>query len=184
MAYDDDTSPAPVDESGEAQGVLLEEAARLRQQVEELQAQLARNNIEFLPDIEGDVQLTANFTLFEFACNDDDHTGVPEEARPGLQALCERVLQPMRDEFGVCTVTSGFRTEAYNESIGGASNSYHVYTFHLEEEAAAADVYFRDGTLQEWADRADALLDGGGGVGRYFREGFLHVDNGARVWRQ
>ncbi len=182
MAYDD--TPPPVDESGEAQGVLLDEVRRLRQEVEDLEALLTRNGIEFLPDIEGDVRLTANFSRFEFACQDDDRTPVPEEAVPGLQALCERVLQPLRDEFGVCTVTSGFRTEEHNASIGGASSSYHVYTLHLEEVAAAADVYFQEGTIQEWADRADALLDGGGGVGRYFREGFLHVDNGARVWRQ
>lgn len=184
MAYDDDTSPQPVDESGEAQGVLLEEAQRLRQEVEDLQALLTLNGIRFQFDVEGDVRLTQNFSVFEFACQDDAGTPVPEEAHPSLRALCEQVLQPLRDEFGVCTVTSGFRTEAYNASIGGASNSYHVYTFHLDEVAAAADVYFHDGTLQEWADRADALLGGGGGVGRYFREGFLHVDNGARVWRQ
>lgn len=181
MALEPD--PSTVDESGEALGVLREEAERLRQELADLRDLLTANDIP-LPDIEGNVQLTANFTIFEFACHDDDATPVPEEARPGLQALCDRVLQPMRDEFGVCTVSSGFRTETYNESIGGASSSYHVYTLHLDEEAAAADVTFRDGSVQEWADRADALLDGGGGVGRYFPEGFLHVDNGARVWRQ
>ncbi len=182
MAYDKSTQP--VDESGEAEGVLLEEARRLREEVEFLQELLDLNNIRFRPDIEGQVKLTANFSVLEFACHDDDRTPVPEEALPGLRALCERVLQPLRDEFGVCTVTSGFRTPDYNTSIGGASSSYHVYPLHLDESAAAADVYFHDGTVQEWADRADALLDGGGGVGRYFREGFLHVDNGERVWRQ
>jgi|GEM_PF-3396723 len=179
MAYE---RKKPVDESSEALGVLLEEAARLRREVEGLRQLLTTNDIAF--QVEGDVKLTANFGLFEFACHDDDGTPVPDEGVPGLRALCERVLQPMRDRFGVCSVSSGFRTEAYNASVGGAPNSYHVYPFHVDEVAAAADVTFRDGTLQEWADLADQLLDGGGGVGRYFDAGFLHVDNGARVWRQ
>ncbi len=187
MTYDendDTTLTAVIDESGEARGVLLEEAIRLRQQVKDLQQLLTDNGIEFGFEIEGDVQLTGNFLASEFACHDDIGTFVPSEAIPGLQALCERVLQPLRDEFGVCTVSSGFRTEEYNASIGGASNSFHIYTLHVRAAAAAADVVFDSGTVQEWADRADALLDGGGGVGRYFDEGFLHVDNGDRVWRQ
>jgi hypothetical protein len=179
MTYETDQ---PVDESSEARGVLQEEVQRLRHTVEELRQTLTDNNLFF--DIEGDKPITANFKASEFACNDDDRTPVPEEALPGLRALCQRVLQPMRDEFGVCTVSSGFRTEAYNESVGGATNSFHIYSRHVRAEAAAADITFFSGTLQEWADRADTLLDGGGGVGRYFDQGFLHVDNGDRVWRQ
>jgi hypothetical protein len=171
-----------VDESSEARGVLLDEVQRLRQAVEGLRQTLTDNNLLF--DIEGDEPLTANFRPSEFACHDEAGTPVPEEGLPGLRALCERVLQPMRDQFGVCTVSSGFRTEDYNASVGGAANSFHIYSRHVRAVAAAADITFFSGTLQEWADRADALLDGGGGVGRYFDEGFLHVDNGDRVWRQ
>ncbi|MEA2829197.1 MAG: hypothetical protein QOG43_3636, partial [Actinomycetota bacterium] len=179
MSYD---ATETVDESSEARGVLLDEVQRLRQTVEGLRQTLTDNNLLF--DMEGDDQITANFKASEFACNDDDGTPVPEEALPGLRALCELVLQPMRDQFGVCTVSSGFRTEAYNASVGGATNSFHIYSRHLRAVAAAADITFNTGTLQEWADKADALLDGGGGVGRYFDQGFLHVDNGDRVWRQ
>ncbi|MFP5317390.1 MAG: YcbK family protein [Acidimicrobiia bacterium] len=153
---------------------LIEELAALRQRL--LEAGLEPPRI-----LEGG-ELTPNFSVWEFACNDG--TPVPDAALPGLRRLCQDVLQPLRDRFGTCHVTSGFRTEAYNAAVGGATASFHIYTLHLHEQAAAADVYFESGSLSQWAGYADQLLGGGGGVGAYPAQGFLHVDNGPRVWRQ
>jgi zinc D-Ala-D-Ala carboxypeptidase len=78
----------------------------------------------------------------------------------------------MRTKFGVCTVWSGFRTDAKNAQVGGAANSQHLY--HRTPKDVAADVTFAQGTPGEWAAEADRLLPRGG-VGRY--PTFVHVDN-------
>lgn len=116
-------------------------------------------------------QLTAHFNIREFDCKDG--TPVPAIAVPALTALCRRFLEPMRAQFGPCHVVSGYRHEAYNRRIGGARYSQHIY--ELTPASVAADVVFRLGTPAEWARLADQL--GAGGVGRYDRSGFVHVDN-------
>ena len=60
-------------------------------------------------------RLTKNFTLEEFERSDtakrlgiDNH--VPQFAVERLRTLCEKVLQPVRDHFGVpIIITSGYR---------------------------------------------------------------------------
>lgn len=168
-----------VDESSEAPGVLLAEYRRVRTEFAAFRQTPAGPPMEAQST---GLTITPNFSLSEFVCRDG--TPVPDAAIAGVRRLCEKVLQPMRHEFGVCRVTSGYRSPSHNSEVGGAALSYHVYELHLDEEAAAADVYFESGSLSDWAARADQLLNGGGGVGRYPDQGFLHVDNGARAWRQ
>lgn len=44
-----------------------------------------------------------------------------------LVALCERVLDPAREELGMpITVSSGFRNNIINQLVGGAVNSQHT----------------------------------------------------------
>lgn len=119
-------------------------------------------------------QASEHFLISEFDC----HNGakVPKAAYPALRRLCEQVLEPMRAEFGACRVTSGYRPRAYNASIGGASQSEHIY--ELTPSSVAADVSFARGTPASWAAFARRL--GKGGVGQYNRSGFVHVDNGPR----
>ena len=78
----------------------------------------------------------------------------------------------MRVRFGRGIVVSGFRHRAYNDRVGGAKRSMHVYDEHPGE--VAADVTFDRGTPGEWAAYADEL--GAPGVGRYDRLRFVHVD--------
>lgn len=117
-------------------------------------------------------QLTPNFNIREFACKDG--TPAPSYMEGPLRDLCRRVLEPLRKEFGPCTITSGYRHAAYNRSIGGASQSYHVY--EIRRSQPAADVTFASGTPQQWANRARQLLGNAGGVGLYPRSRFVHVD--------
>lgn len=77
----------------------------------------------------------------------------------------------MRRRYGPVTVISGFRTAEYNQLIGGAEHSYHVY--ERARWGAAADVACSSGTPREWADTLDAL--GAPAVGRYTEH--VHVDN-------
>lgn len=115
-----------------------------------------------------------HFLISEFDCHNGQK--VPRDAYPALRRLCEDVLEPMRAHFGACRVTSGYRPRAYNASIGGASQSEHIY--ELTPSSVAADVSFARGTPASWAEFARRL--GVGGVGQYSRSGFVHVDNGPR----
>ena len=96
-------------------------------------------------------------------------------AIPALIELCQDGLEPMRAKFGVCTVLSGYRPRAYNESIGGAKHSFHIYD--ERPQAPAADTMYATGSPKEWAKYARKLLGRKrGGVGRYDRSGFMHCD--------
>ncbi len=117
------------------------------------------------------IRLSKNFGVAEFHCHDGTH--VPGVALPGLMRLVRHVLQPMRDRFGECTVSSGFRTPEHNEAIGGVPDSQHIYP--VTPSSVAADVKFAEGGIEDWALMAGRRMGGGGGVGRY--NTFVHIDN-------
>lgn len=122
---------------------------------------------------------STNFRINEFDTHDG--TPVPRMAYGGLRNLCERVLEPMRAEFGACIVLSGYRHASYNRAIGGATRSYHVYDLR-DGSQVASDLRFARGNPALWAAFARRL--GVGGVGQYNGPGFVHVDNGPRRdWR-
>lgn len=71
-------------------------------------------------------QLTKNFTLEEFLINQTEKPS--EEVKKNLKSVAI-VLQKYRDTiFGNQSIKihSGWRSEKYNKSIGGAAKSYHV----------------------------------------------------------
>ena len=78
------------------------------------------------------MRLSKNFTLEEFERSDtakrlkiDNH--VPQFAVPRLRTLCEKVLQPVRDHFGVpIIITSGYRCPDLNDAVKGAASSQHM----------------------------------------------------------
>jgi hypothetical protein len=49
----------------------------------------------------------------------------------------QKVLQPVRDKFGVINVTSGFRSPGVNSAVGGSATSDHVH-------GRAADIQCED----------------------------------------
>jgi uncharacterized protein YcbK (DUF882 family) len=120
--------------------------------------------------------ISKNFKATEFFCHDG--SAAPTKARPAMQALCKTFLEPMRTKFGTAYVLSGYRHELYNASIGGARQSQHIYEQTVE--AVAADMRFAKGTPAQWAAFARGLRakqGNRGGVGRYDKSGFVHVDN-------
>lgn len=121
-------------------------------------------------------QLTPHFNVREFDCHDGRR--VPAIAVPALTKLC-RLLEQMRDEFGSALVLSGYRPRDYNARIGGARFSQHIY--EDTPSSVAADLVFARGNPARW-QRAAAELKAGG-VGRYDRSGFVHVDNRPDVAR-
>ena len=70
---------------------------------------------------EGNVRLSKNFTVKEFACSDGTDTVF-------ISLALVNLLQKIRDHFGkVVIINSAYRTEAHNKAIGGATYSQHKY---------------------------------------------------------
>jgi len=72
-------------------------------------------------------RLSTNFTLTELTRTS---SGIPNTIniieRRNLQSLVDNILQPARDRFGgPIMVNSGFRNEAVNRAVGGATTSQH-----------------------------------------------------------
>jgi len=92
-------------------------------------------------------RLTKNFTLEEFERSDTAKrlkidNRVPQFAVERLRTLCEKVLQPVRDHFGVpIIITSGYRCPDLNDAVRGATSSQHM-------KGEAADFKIRAPNLQ------------------------------------
>lgn len=85
------------------------------------------------------MQLTKNFSLAEMTITNSGLSNIPNETEiQNLKALCENVLQPLRDKFNrPIKVTSGFRCPKVNQHVGGVSTSEHV-------QGMAADLVCED----------------------------------------
>lgn len=111
---------------------------------------------------EGDVQLSSHFKLHEFQCSDGSDVVF---VSPALVDILENI----RVHFGAAvTITSAYRTEAFNARTDGSSKkSKHC-------EGLAADIQVTGHTPREVYDYACRLLGDHGGVGIY--DTFVHVD--------
>jgi len=122
-------------------------------------------------------RLSKHFVVEEFDCRDG--TKVSKRDHDGLTYLCETYLEPLRDKYGPVTVHSGFRTAAYNRQVGGASQSYHIYTIH-DGNDQACDISCVRGTPRQWHATANWIRQnkrsGKGGLGLYVNSGFIHID--------
>ncbi len=79
------------------------------------------------------MKLTKNFSLEELTRSDTaerkgiDNSPTAEHIH-NLAALCENVLQPLRDKVKhSIRVTSGYRSEKLNNAIGGSKTSEHSF---------------------------------------------------------
>lgn len=122
-------------------------------------------------------RLSRHFTIEEFDCKDG--TRCPKRDWNGLEYLCRVYLERMRRKYGRCTVHSGYRTKNHNDNVGGASRSYHRYDIH-DGNDQAVDVSFERGTPTDWQRTANWIRKhkrgGRGGIGRYDRSRFVHLD--------
>lgn len=122
-------------------------------------------------------KLTANFSRTEFETSRDG-LRIPLALYPNVKRLANE-LQKVRDVVGPIKIYSGWRSQAYNERVGGAEHSQHLL-------AKAADIY-----APEYAGGDERALhnlilrmiaDGklhNGGVGLYPRAGtagWVHYD--------
>lgn len=110
---------------------------------------------------EGNVRLSKNFTVKEFACSDGTDTVF-------ISLALVNLLQKIRDRFGKAVIiNSAYRTEAHNKAIGGATYSQHKY-------GLAADIRINGITPKAIAAYVETLMPLSGGIGIY--KSFVHVD--------
>lgn len=84
------------------------------------------------------MKLSTNFSLSEFevsatAMRRGINNKIPRGKLDNIKALVTYVLQPLRDQFGPITVTSGYRCPELNRVLWGSPTSQH-------KEAEAADI--------------------------------------------
>lgn len=114
--------------------------------------------------------VTPNFTYSEL-CN-----GGQEARRFTAQDQCDiateicEYLEKLRDKFGPIKITSGHRPPAINASVGGASQSEHLY----QVGCGAVDIYPINGRGQEMENFCDQDWPYSVGYGMSYR-GFVHL---------
>ena len=100
------------------------------------------------------MNLTRNFTLSELIKSDtairrNINNNPNAEQVEKLKALCENILQPVRDHFGRVKVTSGFRSVDLCIAIGSSSNSQHAKAEAADFECPGVD----NVELADWIKR-------------------------------
>ena len=90
------------------------------------------------------MNLTRNFTLSELTKSDTAirkgiNNNPSAEQVEKLEALCENILQPVRDHFGRVKVTSGFRSVELCLAIGSSQNSQHAKAEAADFECVGVD---------------------------------------------
>ena len=71
--------------------------------------------------------ITPHFSLAELTVTSTGLANVPNpEQLCALRATCSAVLEPWRSRVGRLRVSSGFRSSAVNDAVGGSANSMHL----------------------------------------------------------
>jgi hypothetical protein len=129
-----------------------------------------RPTVSALPKVDLDLdfsrKLTENFRMSEFACK---HCGAVSIS-PQFAQLVAR-LQMLRSKVGKpVNVTSGYRCAAHDKAVGTSGSP----GFGPHTTGGAADIWWDGATVDEMARIAKEC--GFTGVGRYYSQGFIHVD--------
>ena len=100
------------------------------------------------------MNLTRNFSLLELTKSDtairkgiDNNPNADQIEK--LKALCENILQPVRDHFGRVKITSGYRSPELCVAIGSSLNSQHARAEAADFEVVGVD----NCDLADWIKR-------------------------------
>ena len=111
--------------------------------------------------LEGNNNLTEHFKVSEFACKDgSDYIPIDIDLAYKLEEIRKHFGKPI-------TITSAYRTPAYNRKVGGASSSYHT-------KGKAFDIVVKGIKPYDVAHYAQGLWIMG--IGCYYDDGFVHID--------
>ena len=110
------------------------------------------------------VRLSKNFTLQEFTKSQTalrqgiDNT--PEEQHlSNAKLLFEKIVQPVRDNFGVTVINSGYRGPKLNEAVGGSSKSQHCKGEAVDIECPGTANYEIAKWIQDSLDFDQLILE-------------------------
>ena len=97
------------------------------------------------------MNLSRNFSLQELIKSDTAiRKGIDNNPNSDqiekLKALCENILQPVRDHFGRVKVTSGYRSVELCMAIGSSANSQHAKAEAADFECLGVD----NAELSDW----------------------------------
>jgi hypothetical protein len=100
------------------------------------------------------MNLSRNFTLSELIKSDTAirrgiNNNPNAEQIEKLKALCENILQPVRDHFGRVKITSGYRSEELCAAIGSSARSQHAKAEAADFECIGVD----NAELADWIKR-------------------------------
>ena len=90
------------------------------------------------------MNLSRNFTLSELTKSDTAirkgiNNNPNAEQIEKLKALCENILQPVRDHFGRVKITSGYRSPELCAAIGSSARSQHAKAEAADFECVGVD---------------------------------------------
>lgn len=143
--------------------------------------EVIQSKIDELEANQSSTPSSPNFKFTEFVfvnrpyyseANGDPKKAIPKEYWSNIQELMDN-LEIIRKELNnsPIKITSGYRNEAHNKSVGGAKNSQHLY-------GKASDIKVRGFTPSQVYSTIIRLIDEGkikqGGVGKY--NTFVHYD--------
>ena len=114
--------------------------------------------------------MNLNFTISELCKSEtaekNNLKNIPDmKSLDNLLNLIFYVLQPIRDRFGILTVTSGYRTFMVNKLVNGVANSNHLF-------GCAADIIPRQSTFRQIYDFVVNNLD--------YDECYIETSNGKK----
>jgi uncharacterized protein YcbK (DUF882 family) len=127
------------------------------------------------------MNLTKNFTLSELTISQEAaRSGIKnvptQSSLANLKALCENILQPLRDRVRrPIVVSSGFRSVTINRRIGGANGSQHTKGQAVDFTIPGMSVAETVLLIRRMELPFDQLID---------EEAWVHVSYGPRHRRQ
>ena len=111
-----------------------------------------------------DMRLSKNFTLQEFTKSQtalrhgiDNTPG--EEHLTSAKSLFENVVKPVRDNFGVTVINSGYRGPKLNEAVGGSSKSQHCKGEAVDIECPGTSNYAVASWIEQNLDFDQLILE-------------------------
>lgn len=127
--------------------------------------ELSRQWLWTLPKA-ADERLSNHFSAHEFDCRCNrglcHFTLISPRLLDALQSLRDLLAEPLR-------ITSGYRCQPHNQEAGGSNRSHHTL-------GMAADVACMDSQAMAELYAVAAGIPVFGGIGRYPKQGFVHLD--------
>ena len=89
------------------------------------------------------MKLSKNFTIAEYiksqtATRKDIDNSLSEDHLESAKLLFAKVVQPVREQWGVTVINSGYRSPALNKAVGGSSKSQHCNGEAVDLECVGA----------------------------------------------